>query len=311
MERFKKAIAIVNPYSANGSTGRQWPRTESLLREVLGTFDSVFTTAPGIASFLALEASRSGYDLIVGVGGDGTANEIVNGLFADGAPGKIPVLAFIPGGTSGDFRKTLGIPRAVEEAVARLAGGNQRKIDVGKMTIINPDGAEIKRYFLNIASFGIGGLVDKNVNSSTKIFGDRVSFFIATVKAFMTFPNQRVRISFDGNPTEEIVINNVAIANGRFFGGGMMIAPQAELDDGKFDVVALGDISLWDIIVIGTKLYRGTHMTHPKVRRIKASTICAEPVDSCEQVLIDNDGETPGRLPATFEILPSALTVIS
>jgi YegS/Rv2252/BmrU family lipid kinase len=311
MSSYKKPVAIVNPHSAAGSTKRQWPHIEKLLKDAIGDFEAVFTKSMGDATPLALEAAKGGADLIISIGGDGTNNEVVNGLLADGAPTVKPALAFVPRGTGGDLRKTLGIPNIVEEAVRRIAGGKPRKVDAGRMRITTHEGVEVTRHFINITSFGIGGLVDKNVNSSTKALGGKVSFMIGTLKAFLAFKNQKVRVSFDGGPSEEMVINNLAVANGRFFGGGMMIAPEADLSDGLFDVVILGDLSTMEVIANGSKVYKGTHMPHPKIRHLRARTVKAEPVDPAEQVLLDVDGEAPGRLPASFEILPSVLTVIA
>ena len=311
MPKFTKPFAIVNPNSANGSTRGQWPQIEALLKGAIGPFKHAFTKSQGDATPLALAAAKDGCDLVISVGGDGTNNEVVNGLLADGAPRPGPALAFVPRGTGGDLRKTLGIGNTVEAAVARIAGGSPRKIDAARMEITSHDGRTVVRHYVNIASFGIGGLVDAYVNSSTKALGGKASFFIGTIKAFAVYRNQRVRVSFDGGAPEEMVINNVAVANGRFFGGGMMIAPEAELDDGLLDVVILGDLSLPEVIGNGPKVYKGGHMPHPKIRFLRVKTVRAEPVNPDDKVLLDVDGEAPGRLPATFEILPGALTVIA
>lgn len=310
MPKFKKPIAIVNPNSANGSTKRQWPQIEALLTQAIGPFETVFTKSQGDATPLALDAARRGCDLVISVGGDGTNNEVVNGLLADGAPRPAPALAFVPRGTGGDLRKTFGIENTVEAAVYRIARGAPRRIDAGRMTITGHDGATVVRHFVNISSFGIGGLVDAYVNRSTKALGGKASFFIGTAKAFFVYRNQRVRVSFDGGIPEEMTINNVAVANGRFFGGGMMIAPQAEIDDGLFDIVILGDLTPLEVMRNGPKVYKGAHMPHPKIRHLRAKTVHAESVDPADKVLLDVDGEAPGMLPATFTILPGALTVI-
>ncbi|MBI5529738.1 MAG: diacylglycerol kinase family lipid kinase [Deltaproteobacteria bacterium] len=309
--KFVNPFAVVNPNSANGSTARQWPQIEALLKEAIGPFTHAFTKSQGDATPLAREAAHSGCDLVISVGGDGTNNEVVNGLLADGAPRPGPMLAFVPRGTGGDLRKTLGIENTVEAAVRRIAEGSQKKIDAARMEITDHEGRTVTRHFVNITSFGIGGLVDQKVNNSTKALGGKASFFIGTVKAFAAYRNQRVRVSFDGAAAEEMTINNVAVANGKFFGGGMMIAPEAQIDDGFFDVVILGDLTLWEVITNGTKVYKGRHMPHSKIRALRAKTVRAEPVNPEDRVLLDVDGEAPGRLPATFEILPAALTVVA
>jgi YegS/Rv2252/BmrU family lipid kinase len=307
---YKKAFAVVNPNSANGSTARQWPQIEALLKAAIGPFEHAFTKAQGDATPLASQAAKDGCDLVISVGGDGTNNEVVNGLLAENMPAPGPTLGFVPRGTGGDLRKTLGIENTIEAAVRRIAEGSPKKIDAARMEITDHEGRTVTRHFVNITSFGIGGLVDQKVNSSTKALGGKASFFIGTVKAFAAYRNQRVRVSFDGAAAEEMTINNVAVANGRFFGGGMMIAPEAQIDDGLFDVVILGDLSLMEVIANGPKVYKGAHMPHPKIRHLRAKTVRAEPVDPADHVLLDVDGEAPGRLPATFQILPGALTVV-
>ncbi|MFA6033613.1 MAG: diacylglycerol kinase family protein [Myxococcota bacterium] len=311
MPKFSKPIAIVNPNSANGSTRKQWPRIEALLRESIGEFETAFTKSQGDATPLALDAAKRGCDLVISVGGDGTNNEVVNGLLAEGAPAIGPALGFVPRGTGGDLRKTLQIPNIVEEAVKILAAGKPRKIDAGRMTITGHDGRPVVRHYINITSFGIGGLVDQKVNCSTKALGGKMSFFIGTAKALMQYSNQLIRISFDDGAPEEMRVNNVAVANGKFFGGGMMIAPEASLYDGLFDVVILGDMTKLEMMKNGSKVYTGTHMPHPKIRHLRARKVVAEPVNPADKVLLDVDGEAPGMLPATFEVLPGALTVIA
>jgi diacylglycerol kinase family enzyme len=163
--------------------------------------------------------------------------------------------------------------------------------------------------FANIASFGVSGVVDRLVNESGKKFG-RLSFAAATLRATWSYKNKRVQLLLDGTDRIEATINTVAIANGKYFGGAMMVAPDAELDDGQFDVIAMGDFGFGDLVKSGRRLYKGTHLSMDKVTSRRARVIEAEPIAKSDIVELDVDGESPGRLPARFEIVPAALSVV-
>ncbi len=302
-------VLVVNPQSAGGKTERRWPELRATIQEAYGTFEERFTRAAGDATAMTREALRDGADLVVAVGGDGTINEVVNGFF-DGEQAVSPSASFgiIPAGTGGDFIKTLNIPRETSAAAANLKSA-PRAIDVGRLRYVTDGGAPALRHFINIASFGIGGLVDRYVNESSKAFGGKVSFAIATLKAGAKYKNATVRLVLDGAPAREGKIYNVAVANGRYFGGGMKVAPDAAIDDGWFDVVTLGDFGFGDLLFRGLDIYSGKHLKNPKVTVHRARKIEATPVDGAAEVLLDVDGEAPGRLPATFELLAGALKV--
>jgi YegS/Rv2252/BmrU family lipid kinase len=235
---------------------------------------------------------------IVAIGGDGTVNEVVNGFFENGVPiAPEASFALIPYGTGGDFRRTLEIPLEFAGAVAVVAANHRRKIDVGKLAFTTHAGGTAVRMFANIASFGVSGVVDRLVNESGKKLG-RLSFMLATARATWSYKNQRVQLVFDGGDRVEATINTVAVANGRFFGGAMMVAPAAELDDGMFDVVCMGDLTFGDLLKSGRRLYKGTHLGMAKVTSRRAR-------------VVEADGEAPGRLPARFEIVPAALWMVA
>lgn len=306
-----RVVVIANPKSQGGSLGRRWPELADHIRRAL-PFEDVMTSAPGDATRLAREAVRAGAEIVVAVGGDGTINEVANGWFEDGAPiATEAALAVLPFGTGGDFVRTIGVPKDFPKAVAILAAGHRRRIDVGRIDFTTRTGGAGVRMFVNIASFGMSGLTDRLVNQSKKRFG-ALSFFAATTRAMIKYDNQRVRMSFDDRPGDglDLTINTVAIANGRFFGGGMMIAPDAALDDGELDVIAIGDMSMTDFILKSRRLYAGTHLTLPKISHRKARIVRATPADPSDLVELDVDGETPGILPATFQLVPRALDLI-
>ncbi len=306
-------VVIVNPNAAGGQTRARWAQLEASIRDAIGDFQPLFTERPGHATDLCRRALRDGADLVVAMGGDGTINEVVNGFF-DGRTQVRPGAAFavLPAGTGGDFVKTTGAPRILADAARAIAEGraHPRTIDAGRLTFTTDDGATEVRHFINVASFGVSGEVDRCVNRSSKALGGKASFFIATIRASLGWRNARCRIRLDDGAPVEKVIYTVAVANGRYFGGGMKIAPDAQLDDGKLDVVTIGDVGFATMALKSRRVYAGTHVDLPFVTAERARKVHAESVDG-RAVFLDVDGEAPGRLPATFEVLPGALAVIA
>jgi len=307
-------LVVVNPNSGNGRTGRGWPRLAEQLRHYLGEFRASLTSGPGEATGLVRQALRDGCRRIVAVGGDGTNNEVVNGFFAEeGKPlGGQACLGLVPRGTGGDLRKSLGIGLAAESWGQVLAAGRQVEIDLGRARFHDDSGRPLTRHFINITSFGLGGLVDDRVNNSTKALGGKVSFMLGTLKALGRWRNQQVDLEVQDGAGQKVFtgslrVVNVVVANGQYFGGGMWVAPRARLDDGLFDVVVLGDLSKGELMLKTGTIYRGTHLRLDKVRHWRGSRVVAR---SPERVLIDMDGEQPGQLPIELEILPRALRLL-
>ncbi|MGO8999676.1 MAG: diacylglycerol/lipid kinase family protein [Polyangiaceae bacterium] len=300
---------ILNPSAAAGSAlGRVSEIGETLRRYDL-PHEIVLTRARGHAKELAQAAAADGVDVIAVVGGDGTLNEVAQAYLGDsGEAIRGPDLALIPSGTGGDFKKTLGMSGAIDEAVARIRHGQRRSIDLGVLRMIATNGEEKLHAFVNIASFGIGGQVDSIVNGSPKWLGGKVAFFAATLRAMASYKNASVRVKVDGKPWFEGPIFNVAIANGRFFGGGMMIAPHADPSDGRFECVAIGDLTRPEVVALSSKIYKGAHLASRDVRVTSGTRVEAEPLHPWASVLLDVDGEQPGRLPAKATLLKGALT---
>jgi len=306
-----RTVVVVNPNSQGGRLGKRWPELADTLARAF-PFDDVQTKGPGDATRIAREALRSGAERIVAIGGDGTINEVVNGFFDDGAPiAPDASFALIPYGTGGDFRRSIEVPLDHAEAAAVIAANKRKQIDVGKLELTRRDGTRAIRMFANIASFGVSGVVDRLVNESGKKLG-RLSFALATARAAWSYKNQRVQLVFDGDPQSrvEATVNTVAVANGKYFGGAMMVAPHAELDDGQFDVISMGDFGFGDVVKSGRRLYQGTHLAMDKVTSRRARIVDAEPVDPSATVELDVDGEPLGVLPARFELLPAALWMV-
>ncbi len=306
-----KTVLVINPQSQNGELGRRWPQLSGVIRRELA-FEEVRTRRPGDATRLTREALADGAERVVAIGGDGTINEVINGFFDQGEPvAPDAALGVLPYGTGGDFRKTIHIPKSLTTGARILARGKTKKIDVGRLDLTTRSGGAETRVYANIASFGVSGMVDRFVNEASKRLGGRLSFAFATVKASIVYRNQRVRMVFDDDEAsaETATVYTVAVANGRYFGGGMYIAPDAEIDDGFFDVVTLGDINLLDFVRNGRHIYGGTHLGLDKVSCRRARKLRAEPAGG-DVVEIDMDGETPGILPATFTLMPQALSLV-
>jgi diacylglycerol kinase (ATP) len=305
-------FAVVNPRSGNGRTAREWPQIERALREVYPGLTTVPTCGRGEATKLVRQALNEGYSEIVAIGGDGTINEAVNGFFdADGAVAPDAVFAFVTSGTGGDFRKSFGITEGYAPAIARLTDARVQAIDVGRISCVSRTGEPVQRYFVNIASFGLSGVIVDRVNRAriSKLFGGTFAFAFHSVLAMLTYRERMVRIRVDGDYDEIAAIATVAVANGQYFGSGMRVAPNAVPDDGLFDVIIMGggrravsDLKL---------LYTGEHLNSPGVRALRGRKLVAAPVAETggHAVCIELDGESAGRLPATFEILPRALNL--
>jgi YegS/Rv2252/BmrU family lipid kinase len=300
-----KTFLVVNPKSANGQTGKQWPELNARVGEALGAFGHAFTERPMDAARLSRQALRDGYECIVAVGGDGTINEVINGFFdGDVAVNPRAALGVLPRGTGGDFRRTFGWSAELPEALARLKAASTRPLDVGRLEYKDAQGQSALRHFVNICSFGVSGQVDQEVNRSSKALGGKLSFMLGSVRALLKYSDRRVRIALDDQPFEEVKVTTLAVANGRYFGGGMCVAPDADPSDGTFDVTLWTGYGLSDFALKSKAIYDGSHVKFPGTRRMRCKRLRAE---SNEEVLLDVDGEQPGRLPCAMSILPAAV----
>jgi YegS/Rv2252/BmrU family lipid kinase len=303
-----KTYLIINPHSANGQTGRRWPELEAQVGKAIGDFGRAFTEGPMHACRLAREAIHKGYECIVAVGGDGTVNEVVNGFFEGGRVlNPAAALGLIARGTGGDFRRTFGWALDVGSAVARLGTEETQPFDVGEVQFMDHQGQPATRYFANISSFGASGLVVKTVNESSKALGGKLSFMLGSVRALLKYRDQRVRLTCDDRPAEELPITTVAVANGKYFGGGMQVAPHADTRDGLFHVTIWSGYGLKDFALKQKSIYSGQHLTWSGTRTLECKTFSAEPAEGQGEVLLDVDGEQPGHLPCRMRVLPSAI----
>ncbi|MBN1946644.1 MAG: diacylglycerol kinase family lipid kinase [Bradymonadales bacterium] len=301
-----KPFIVVNPMAKNRLVGRHWDQYKTLLEAELGPFEFAMTVSETDAATITRKALREGYRNIGSLGGDGTNSLVLNGFFEHGEPvAPDATLSILPVGTGGDFRRILAVEGKDLRRYAQLmTTGEPVEIDIGHISYINHEGQADDRYFLNIASFGMGGLVDRLVNTTTKALGGKASFFIATLRATFRYQAPQVTLTLDGEPFNQDRIFVVAACNGQYFGGGMHIGPEASVTDGLLDVVVMPWRSRFYHLSRGTTVYKGTHVNLPGVLSGRGKVLRAESDQEC---LLDIDGEAPGRLPAEIRILPKAI----
>ena len=257
-------------------------------------------------------------------GGDGTLNEIVNGLMSVDETSR-PDLGLIPSGTGTDFARGLGLPKDVDGILAMLKRKQAKTIDVGAVSFVRA-GEPASRYFINIAGIGFDGEVSDEVNRRGKR-GGSLAYFLNVFRVLARYENKRARMTLIGEDKADRVIdgafNLVAVCNGRYFGGGMLVSPNSVAHDGRFHVIAIEAMSRAEFAVNFLKVYRGTHLSHPKVKEYLAREVRVELLDPSsptslsagegsrvQRMFLEAEGELFGEAPAHFRVLPSALKLI-
>jgi YegS/Rv2252/BmrU family lipid kinase len=318
-------LLVVNPNAGGGKTGRVFGEMRAPIERALGPVDVVLTERPRHASEATREAALAGRETVIAVGGDGTIHEVVSGIMDARELGATATrMGIVPQGTGGDFRKTLFAEGAssnehrLDRYCERIAAGRTRRIDVGRLThgvAGEPSGTD-RAWFINILSIGVGGLVDRYVAETPKLLGGKAAYFVASARGLLASEIGVLRCRIhDGDSVreEEIRSRSMAICNGRFFGGGMQVAPAARLDDGRFHVVDLGGGSRLSFAALSSSIYSGKHLEHPSVRCFPATRIEVELLnrDAAERFLLDVDGEPFGRMPIDAAVVPGALEVFA
>jgi diacylglycerol kinase (ATP) len=241
----------------------------------------------------------------VAVGGDGTLNEVVNGIAERSAEHHDVELATLPLGTGMDFVRTYGIPKRFDEAVRVALHGDTRTIDAGRVEYRTWSGHDAVRWFVNVGSVGMSGAVAQRANGMSKALGGKATFFYALARTFIAWENTDVTVTLDDG-VRRGSMHDVVVANGVWHGGGMKLAPDARPDDGVFDVVLIGDVTKVDFLTTAPKIYKGKHVTHPKVDVLRSAQVA---IDAAERLPIELEGEQVGTTPARFAVVPGALRV--
>jgi diacylglycerol kinase (ATP) len=304
MPQKKRLYAIVNPHAAYGGAGRTWPDVLAHLEKEGFDVTWQFTQKRGHASHLAQEAVKQGAQTIVVIGGDGTMNEIVNGILHDTQ--HIPDIALIPLGTGADLAKTLGIPDDWREAIEILKQGRTQSIDIGEITFTTAT-KKWKRYFANVFDAGLGGNVDRIANTLPKGIGGLLTFLFSSLLALITFRPMRLQVWIDRKFVDDALIPIVGVANGQFFGGDMHIAPMAKTDDGFFEILYVKDTNIFKFLlhVLG-KVYQAGHLQYKNVYHCQGRELR---IRGDRLFLTDVDGEVEKAQEITVSLIPKAIKI--
>jgi len=299
-----RVSAIVNPAAGAGKTIKKWPLIKSILDGMGLDFEYELTEAPGHAMELTKSAVKKGCGMVVCVGGDGTMNEIANGLHAAGANKDMPV-GIVNTGTGADYIRTIGVPRGYKEACQRLTSLGRYTVDLGVVEY-NGNGRETKRLFVNFAGLGFDAEVVRATTEKYKSLGAMPSYLMGLLTTFMSYENRDIAIVVDGEVMDRKICT-VMMNHGKYGGGGMFAAPDADPGDGLFDVLIIDGMTKPDLLMSLPRIYSGTHLTHPKVSVKKAKQVEIRPA---RPTAVQADGELLGEAPARFTVLPAALTII-
>ena len=297
-------VFLVNPASANGSTGKRWPEIAQRAAAAGLEGDALISTRAGELADLTAQAVEGGARRLVAVGGDGTVYEVVNGLMR-GGPHPDVELAIVPRGTGTDFVRTFKIPTKLDRALEVARDGRLQTIDLGRARYAAWDGTEADAYFANFGGAGISGAIARRANATTKALGGRISFLWATLAVFARWKSAEIRVEVDGERRSGPMFEVLATI-GAYAGGGMHVTPDAVPDDGLFDTMLIGDVTKLDFVTTFPKIYRGRHLAHPKIEVLRGKRVS---IDADERLPITLDGEQPGTTPVVFDVVPGALRV--
>jgi diacylglycerol kinase (ATP) len=301
-----RPTVILNPVSAGGRTRRnQETIVQAIHTRINDEFDLKITRAPQDGTILTVEAVTNGSELIIAIGGDGTIQEVVNGLLAKDKD-RYCRLGIISSGTGHGFAQSLGLPNSLDEQLDVALYGFPRKVDVGKVTFLDHGGICGTRYFINECQLGIGGEVVQRVQRNHKQLGGKLGFGLGTIETALCHPNQTITYEVDGATTISTSVTGIVIANGAFTGGGMNLAPAACVDDGWLNLLLMQEMSVAERLYSFPKIYSGKHIQREKFKYQKMHSIA---VDSPEKVLVEADGELFGTTPCAIEIVPASIVV--
>jgi YegS/Rv2252/BmrU family lipid kinase len=300
-------MVIVNPNAGSGKGKKDWGHISALLTKYGISYKNVFTDCPKHAIQLTNDCVLQGYRNFIVVGGDGTLNEVVNGVFGQTVcPSVEIVLAMIAVGTGNDWGKMYSIPHAYEESIKVIGNGKIRKQDVGVVEYMNGNQREI-RYFLNIAGLGFDALVVQRTNRQKELGKNgKAIYLINLLRSLMIYKPAHIELTIDGNKISRDFFT-ISVGIGRYSGGGMLQTPQAIPDDGLFDMTVIKKIGKGDIILSLKKLYDGSILKHRKIEGYKAKEIR---IESNPLIYVEADGETLGNAPDCFRILPRSVGIV-
>ncbi len=303
------ARVIVNPAAGGRATCREWPSLSKCMIDRGLLFDHVCTEGVGHAIELAGEAVEAGYHYIIAVGGDGTVNEVANGILnSKAAPDT--ALGIVSGGTTCSFARSVGIPLDPISSCSRLTSQNRILIDVGVVEYTS-EGRSLSRFFVNEADVGFGATAIEVSKHITSYLGRKINYLphvLGGLTSLLRYKNKRITLRVEDEPEDVCSCVMLIIANGAHFGGGMRVAPEAKPDDGLLDMVILGDMPKSELLKVWTLTYKGHHVGHDKVRLLKIRNVA---IQCAEKILVEADGELLGEGPVSFSVVPSALNIVA
>lgn len=300
---------VVNPASASGRTGKRWHLIEEQLGDWgIDNFSVEYTENHLHATEITKRAIKEGYTLITAVGGDGTINEVLNGFVEeDGSLSSSAALAFISTGTGGDFNRMFCAQEVEHRLKSILQAQREIKCDIVKAEFVSWQNDSSTRYYINIADLGLGGETCVRINRGSKYLGGFLSFLGAVLATLVKHQGFQVSIDIDRQQVFRGKLTELALANGRYFGGGMMIAPHARIDDGLLDMVIIHDMKKLELLKCLPQLYSGKHQNHPKVKMYQGKRI---DIQCTRKVWMEMDGETPGTSILNIELIPAAIRLL-
>ena len=301
-------IAIINPKAGGYSTYREWPSINKYLTDKGILFDQVYTEGVGHATDLAREAANTNYRYIIAVGGDGTVNEVVNGILCSTNPNNT-ILGIVSTGTTCSFTRSLSIPRDYVRSCILLANQSSLSIDVGIVEYTSK-GQRLRRFFVNEADIGFGATVVEASKKFTNYFGRSINYLphiVGGLSSLVSYKSKHITVHVEDKIENIYDCAMLVVANGTHFGGGMQIAPEAKPNDGLMDVVIFGDMSKSELLKVWPMTYKGRHVSHEKVRMLKVKKIDIQCDDT---ILVEADGELLGEGPVSFSVVPSALKIV-
>lgn len=295
-----KVVFIVN--NKNNQLAKLLPRLDEYCQQAnMGSVQFISTERKKHAIELARQATENGCDYLVAIGGDGTLCEVINGVLQSNIPtDKYPAIGLLPHGSGNDFARTARVSNSTEELIDLIQSDTTIKIDLGKIVLHK---TLETHYFINIAGVGISSEVVQNLEQSSSIFGSNFNYFKNIIKAFLSYSKKEVSCTSTTSQWKGKLLQ-MAVANGRYFGNAICIAPDAKLTDGQFQIATFADLSIWDYLKNIGNLRKGVKIKHPQVSYRDAQEVFIESNDSCG---IEADGEYVGLAPATISLLPKVI----
>jgi len=299
-----KTMLVLNPCAGKGKGLKAFAAIRELLATRITQMDVKVSEYAGHAFQIGREAASQGYERILTVGGDGTPFEVINGLYADGRPKQLPELGMIPAGTGNSFLRDFSI-LSWSQAVENILAGKRRKADLVEI-VYQREQKDIRQYYLNILGIGLIADILKLTNEKLKGFGS-LGYSLAVLLRLAKGMRNRMLLTVDGEKIE-VADSALVISNSKYTGGGMKIAPAADSGDGMVDLVIFQGVNRRDILNIFSRVFKGTHVGHPKVKHFRAAEIV---IDSCPQEQLMADGELLGATPLSLKVLPGELTILA